>query len=217
MIRLRSNLRPNEWTQESIMRVYLIRPGATCFDVENRITGDLDLPICSEGVAQINSLRDQLSHTHLAALYHSPNLSAQRTAEALGPALKLRPKCVADLRNVNLGLWQGLCWEDLKQRHPKAWRQWIEDPSGIQPPQGESFGEAGERISDFLDTLLKRYRDESVALITPDPLAQILSCQLRGCDKPRLTELSIGGTIELIDLEIDASGRRRQRSQPVDS
>ena len=217
MIRLRSNLIPNDWTQESMTRVYLIRPGATCFDLENRIAGDLDLPLCKEGVEQINRLKDQLTDLHLAALYHSPNLSAQRTAEALGPVLKLRPKCVLDLRNVNLGLWQGLCWEELKQRHPKAWKQWIEEPSGIHPPQGESFGDASERIVRFLDTQLRRYRNESVGLIIPDPLAQILSCQLRGCDKPRLTELPDGGTIEVIDLEFDAAGRQIQRSEVVDS
>ena len=61
MIRLRSNLIPNDWTQESMTRVYLIRPGATCFDLENRIAGDLDLPLCKEGVEQINRLKDQLT------------------------------------------------------------------------------------------------------------------------------------------------------------
>lgn len=209
MIRLRSNLIPNDWTQESMTRIYLIRPGSTCFDLEKRITGNLDLPPCPEGVAQINSLKQQLKDVHLAALYHSPNLSAQRTAEALGPSLKLRPKCVADLRNFDMGLWQGLCWEELKLRHPKAWRQWVDDPWGLQAPQGESLELVLERITLFLETLLKRYRDESVGLIAPDPLAQILSSHLKGSDKPRLTESQVGGTIEVIDLELDAAGRRK--------
>ena len=214
MIRLRSNLTLNDWTQESITRIYLIRPGSTCFDLEKRITGNLDLPPCPEGVAQINSLKANLKDVHLAALYHSPSLAAQRTAEALGPALRLRPKCVADLRNFDMGLWQGLCWEELKQRHPKAWRQWLDDPWGLQAPQGESLDRVIERVSLFLETLLKRYRDESVGLIAPDPLAQILSSHLKGCDKPRLTESHVGGTIEVIDLELDSAGRRKPTHQP---
>jgi len=213
MILLRQKLTPYDWTQESVARIYLIRPGSTCFDREKRITGNLDLPLCPEGVAQINSLKAQLCDVHLAALYHSPSLAAQRTAEALGPALKLRPKCVADLRNFDMGLWQGLCWEELKQRHPKAWRQWLDDPRALQAPQGESLEVVLDRVNLFLETLLKRYRDESVGLIAPDPLAQILSSHLKGSDKPRLTETHVGGTIEVIDLELDAAGRRKPLPQ----
>lgn len=216
MIRLRSNLKPNDWTQGSMTRIYLIRPGSTCFDLDKRITGNLDLPLCPEGLAQIDRLKQELADVPLAAIYHCPNLAAERTAEALGPALKLRPKCVADLRNFDMGLWQGLCWEELKQRHPKAWRQWLDDPNGLQPPRGELVEDVTERIAGFLDIMLRRHRDEMVAIVAPDPLAQILASQLKGCPKPRLTETLAGGTIEVIDLELDDAGRRKPVAQTTD-
>lgn len=207
MIRLIPHLYPNDWTQEHMTRVYIIRPGATCFDLENRICGNLDLPLCDQGVEQVERLQKQLSGVHMCALYHSPVLSAQITADALGPVLKLRSKCAEDLKNINLGLWQGLCWHELKDRYPKVWRQWQENPCGVNPPQGEMIDVVLCRLHRFLDDLIRRYRDETVGLVVPDPLAQILESILKGTDKPQLTSARVGGTIEVIDLVCDSRGR----------
>lgn len=207
MIRLRSHLSPNDWTHEHMTRVYVIHPGATSYDLENRISGNLDLPLCDQGVAQVENLKRQLAGVHMCALFHSPNLSAQITAEALGPVLKLRSKCAEDLKNVNLGLWQGLYWAELKERYPKVWRQWLENPCGVCPPQGEMLGLVLGRVQRFLDGMIRRYRDETVGLVVPDPLAQILVSILQGSEKPQLTSTREGGTIVVIDLVCDSRGR----------
>ncbi|MBI1325318.1 histidine phosphatase family protein [bacterium] len=208
MIRLLSHLRPNDWTERTMTRVYLIRPGATSYDRENRITGTLDLPLCEEGVRQIGRLKTELTDVHMAALYHSPSLAALRTAESLGPVLRLRPKCESDLRNVDMGLWQGLTWAELRERHPKVWKQRAEDPRAVEAPMGESFDEAYRRIDRFLESLLKRYRDESVGIIASDPVAQIISARLRGDTKIRLTDSGMVGTMETLDVESDSPWRR---------
>lgn len=189
-------------------RVHLIRPGATSFDVENRISGNLDLPLSPEGVHQIERLKQDLSGVHMAALYHGPGLAASRTADALGPVLKLRPKCESALRNVDMGLWQGLTWAELRDRHPKVWKLWSEDPCAVEAPQGESFESVYGRIDDFLESLLKRYRDESVGLIAPDPMARIISAKLRCDGKMRLTDSGKVGTMEVLDVESESSWRR---------
>jgi broad specificity phosphatase PhoE len=189
-------------------RVYLIRAAATSYDREHRITGNLDLPLCEQGVAQIARLKRELEGLHLAAIYHGPSLAAHRTAEALGPVLHLRPKCEAELRNIDMGLWQGLSWSELRDRHPKVWKLWAEDPRRIVAPQGEPFDEAYERIDTFLESLLKRYREESVGLIASDPIAQIIGSKLRGETKIRLTESGMVGTMETLDVDSDISWRR---------
>jgi broad specificity phosphatase PhoE len=208
MIRLLSHLRPNDWTERTMTRVYLIRPGATSFDRENRITGNLDLPLSDEGVAQIDRLKHDLADVHMAALYHSPSLAALRSAEALGPVLRLRPKCESDLRNVDLGLWQGLTWNELRERHPRVWKLWAEDPRAIEAPMGEPFDATYRRIDRFLESLLKRYRDESVGLIASDPVAQIIRAKLRGDVKIRLTDSGMVGTMETLDIESESPWRR---------
>jgi broad specificity phosphatase PhoE len=207
MIRLRHNLKPNEWTQNHMTRVYLIRPGSTCFDQENRISVNLDLPLCPLGVEQVEQLKQHLSGVHMSVLYSSPGLSSQLTSEVIGPVLGLRPKCATDLQNINLGLWQGLCWNDFRERYPKVWRQWLDNPCHVAPPQGESPQTVVQRTHLFLENLFRRHRNETIGLVVPDPLAQILESILRGSDKPQLTSLGQGGTIVIMDLECDSRGR----------
>ena len=69
-----------------------------------------------------------------------------RTAEIIGKALGLRPKRIDELRNLDQGLWQGLQIDEIKRRNTKLFRQWIEDPRTICPPQGETIEDALERV-----------------------------------------------------------------------
>src|SRR5262245_48687486 len=111
-------------------QVVLIRPGATLYDEQNRIQGILDLPLSDRGreeVAQLaQRLAEPLNEFPLSALYCGPAHSAVTTAEAVGKSLGLRPKLVEDLRNLDQGLWQGLQTEEIRRRHQKVFRQWLE-------------------------------------------------------------------------------------------
>jgi broad specificity phosphatase PhoE len=194
-----SNDHLSEWAESGI-RVYLIDPGATCYDEQGRVAGNLDLPLCGKGIEQVSRLKSEMANVSISALYHSPNMAAELTAVALESTLKLRAKCSADLKNLDFGLWQGLLWEDIRERYPKAWRGWVESPSEYCPPQGEPLESAEKRLRAFVDDLLRRYQRDSVCVVAPFPLSAILSGLMQGREKPMLTTLREGGTIEVIDL-----------------
>ena len=160
-------------------QVVLIRPGATVYDDQNRVQGVLDLPLSDRGRAEIATLAERLVGVELAALYCGPSQSALRTAEAVGKALGLRPKRLDELRNLDQGLWQGLCVEEIRRRHTKVFRQWQDDPFAIQPPQGEDIEHAVGRIVAALKPLVRRHRDDAFGLVACEPIAQMISCHLR--------------------------------------
>lgn len=185
-------------------RIYLVEPGATCFDEQERIAGNLDLPLSEKGLEQVRNLRQEISEISVTALYHSPCLSAELTALAIEPLLKIRAKCSSDLRNLDFGIWQGMCWEEIEERFPRVWRQWLENPEEITIPRGESIEDLVARARAFIDDILRRYENESICVIAPFPLSAVLSGLLRGFEKPRLTKMTEGGTIEAIDMDHDA-------------
>ena len=180
--------------------LYLLTPGATSFDIQGRVAGNLDLPLCETGLEQVNRLKLEMADIRVSSLYHSPNMAAELTALALESTLKLRAKCSADLKNLDFGLWQSLLWEDIRERFPKAWRSWLESPSDNCPPMGEPLEAAKNRLRAFIDDLLRRYQNDSICVVAPFPLSSILSGLMRGLEKPMLTTLHEGGTIEVIDL-----------------
>jgi broad specificity phosphatase PhoE len=193
-------------------QVLLIRPGATLYDEQNRVQGILDIPLNERGRVEAARLGESLATgpvgTPLSALYCGPGDSVVRTAEIVGKALGLRPRRIDDLRNLDQGLWQGLQIEEIKRRNTKLFRQWIEDPMTICPPQGETVEEAMERVKAALKPLIRRHHEESFGLVVGEPLARLISCFLRGAARPQLDEQLPCCGLERIDVprELPANG-----------
>ncbi len=160
-------------------QVVLIRPGATVYDEQDRIQGVLDVPLSDRGKAEVAQLAERLSGLDLSALYCGPGESVGKTADAVGRASGLRPKRIDDLRNLDQGLWQGLQLEEVRRRNLKVFRQWLDDPRTICPPQGETVEDALERIKAALKPLIRRHRDEIIGVVAAEPIAQLISGYLR--------------------------------------
>ena len=115
----------------------LIRPGSTDYDQQGRIQGTLDIPLDPQGVEQVQQTVEALRPLGITAIYRTPCQSAEQTADAIGDALDVKIKELDALRNIDLGLWQGMLVEDVKHKQPKVFRQWREQPETVCPPEGE--------------------------------------------------------------------------------
>jgi broad specificity phosphatase PhoE len=159
-------------------QIVLIRPGCTEFDEQQRIQGNLDLPLSSGGRRQVEHLLAELASVELDLLFSSPCEPARSTAEALGLARGLAVREIEGLHNVDLGLWQGLKVEDIRRKHPKVFKQWQESPEAICPPGGETLTEAVARVRKALEKPLKK--KGNLAFVAADPLAAIICAVVRG-------------------------------------
>lgn len=181
-------------------QVFLIRPGATAYDEQNRIQGVLDLPLSDRGRAEVAALAEQLADADLVALYCGPGESVYRTAEVVGRSIGLRPKRLDDLRNLDQGLWQGLQIEEIRRRNPKLFRQWLDEPMTICPPLGETVEDALERIREILRPLIRRHRGEAIGLVVAEPIAQLIAGYLRRDPRVQLDDDIPTGAFERIDV-----------------
>jgi broad specificity phosphatase PhoE len=164
-------------------QVVLIRPGSSIYDEQNRLQGILDIPLSERGHVEIartvQGLARSLNGSPLAALYCGPAENVMRTAEIVGKALGIRAKRIDELRNLDQGLWQGLQINEIKRRNTKLFRQWMDDPETICPPQGETMESAMERIKCAFRPLLRRHEDDSIGLVVAEALAGLVACYLK--------------------------------------
>ena len=169
-------------------QVILIRPGATLYDEQQRVQGILDIPLSERGQIEVMRMAQRLARSlgssSLAALYCGPGENLIRTAEILGQVLGIRPKRVNEFRNLDQGLWQGLQIDEIRRRNTKLFRQWIDDPATICPPQGETVEQAMDRIKSAFRPLLRRHHEEAIGLVVGEPLARLVAGYLR--DEPRV-------------------------------
>ena len=156
--------------------IAVVRPGCTDFDEQNRIQGNLDLPLNDRGRDQLAATITQLQLWPLDTLFTSPLEPARTTAESIGEELQVSVQFHENLKNVDQGLWQGLSLDEIRRTSPKVLKQWQESPETVRPPEGETIQEALARALKVLEKPLKR--EESIAVVTSEPLATLLGCAI---------------------------------------
>lgn len=156
-------------------RFVLIRSGITEYDQQGRVQGTLNIPLCEDGRQDVERLADQLRGQPIEAIYASPSQSALQTAEVLGQVFDRKVKVIDKLANLDFGLWQGMLVADVKAKQPKVYRQWLEQPEIVCPPQGETLAAAKQRVTAALAKLVKKHKPEELfAVVAPEPLASII-------------------------------------------
>ncbi|NLE61398.1 MAG: histidine phosphatase family protein [Planctomycetes bacterium] len=163
--------------------VAIIRPGLTEFDEQDRIQGSLDLPLSEQGEAQMTQIVEQLRGQGIEQIYTSPTDPARITAQRVGEALGVPVKEIEGLENVDHGLWQGLCVDEIKRKQPKVFKQWQDSPGSVCPPEGETCEDAFVRACKGLRKPLKK--KGAFAVVSAEPMASLIEAVVRG-EAPRL-------------------------------
>jgi broad specificity phosphatase PhoE len=156
-----------------MLQIVLIRPGATDYDVQERILGSLDIPLNEQGLADVAASVEPLRATGMEAIFTPVSQPSLQTAEVIAKALKIKLKKIERLENHNQGLWQGMLVEDVRHKQPKVYRQWQEQPENVCPPEGEMLGEADDRVRTAIVKLLKRWKEGTIGLVLPEPLMSL--------------------------------------------
>lgn len=193
-----------------MVRIALIRPGCTSFDEERRIKGSLDIPLSPNGERQSKRLADEIAEwlvhskpaSKLSLVYAGPCQSAQATAAEIADRCGVKSKVVSCLENVDHGLWQGKLIDEVKRLQPRVYRQIQESAECFAPPGGETLDEALARIRNSIAKLVRKHKNELIALVVPDPLASLVRHLLTGGEIDDLWKAETdGGSWETIQVE----------------
>ncbi len=134
--------------------IYLLRHGQTEWNAERRVQGALDSPLTAHGVVQARNMGRALQGLVLRQsnwdLVASPLGRAACTAGIIAGMLDLPLRFDARLREISLGIWDGMLADDVKARFPDAERRlnWT-----FHSPDGESFAEVAARGREWLSSI----------------------------------------------------------------
>ena len=96
--------------------VYLIRPALPDFPGGKRMCiGTTDIPLGEKGLMQAAEMAKKLPA--VTAVFSSPLIRAVQTAEAIG----LPVTVLDDLREMHAGAWDGLTFDEIRQRYPELY------------------------------------------------------------------------------------------------
>jgi probable phosphoglycerate mutase len=127
--------------------IYLVRHGAIQSPVDpKRFIGQLDLPLNGEGFLQAERLAEALQDMPLSAVFCSDLKRSVETAQIIAKPHHISYVPRRDLREISLGRWEGLTFDEVRRQHPEQFRARGLDIVHFHPPEGESFLDCTFRV-----------------------------------------------------------------------
>lgn len=158
-------------------RYLLIRAAATEWDEDDRIRGDLDVPVSAAGLAELEGRLRDVARYKFRQCWAGTDQPADETAARVAGVTRCRLRHHAGLREVRLGLWQGLLRSDVRRKHRRVYAEWLEDPARFVPAGGEALSQVAERVRSALRDIGGKARpDELIALVTAPLVAAVVTC-----------------------------------------
>lgn len=128
--------------------IVLIRHGTTQWNVEKKYLGHTDIGLLPDAEEELALLREQCRNLTWDAVYCSDLLRCRQTLAHIAPQLIEQTKFDTRLRENDFGQWEGLNYEQLKDN--LLYRNWIDDPHKVNPPEGEAWQTFAKRVDSFL-------------------------------------------------------------------
>ncbi|MCK5504156.1 MAG: alpha-ribazole phosphatase [Thermodesulfovibrionia bacterium] len=169
-----------------VTRVNLIRHGETEGAETKRYKGHIDVPLSENGIKQITKLSNYLvqngskSLNGLNAVYCSDLSRAVKSAEIIAGPYGLKPVIIKALRERNFGVWEGMSFDEIKEKYPDTFNAWTENPLKFSPIEGESTIEVKDRALKAFNEITERHNSGNIAVVAHGGINRVILCELLG-------------------------------------
>jgi len=111
-------------------RLILIRHGQTDYHLENKYCGFSNPSLNKNGIWQSEKLAAELKSAKVNKVYSS---DLKRAYEAAAIIFKGNPiEKTPEFCEMNFGIFEGLRYEEIVQKHAQAYKNWIDNPMKVR-------------------------------------------------------------------------------------
>ncbi len=148
-------------------RIVFIRHGQTLWNIEKREMGHLDSPLSELGERQAHAIAHRLKGTKFSHLYSSDLGRALQTATCISNESGHDIQTDVELRERNMGIFQGYTRSEMKQNFPTEWEQYnSENKFDYVIPEGESQRQRLERSVRVMNRLADMHPEETIVTVS---------------------------------------------------
>ena len=158
------------------MRLVLLRHGRTEWNAQRRFQGQADPPLDDVGRVQAYEVAGLVAALRPERIVSSDSLRAMQTASIVGAAIGMDVKADPRLRERSLGHWEGLTRDEVAERYPDEFSEWV-GGRDVLTRGGETREEVAARaLAAFND----QPKLELIIFVTHSATAMALSNALLG-------------------------------------
>jgi alpha-ribazole phosphatase len=165
------------------MQLLFVRHGETDWNASLRYQGQLNIPLNERGRQQAHAVAQRLARYRVQAIYASDLSRAAETATIIGSHIQLAPVMVPELREIDVGHWEGLTPEELHQRYPDHMREHERDPANTVRLGGESYAQMQARALTALTMIHESHTgNPTIVCVSHGGTIRALICHILGLD-----------------------------------
>jgi len=180
-------------------KVILIRHGETEWSYQKRYCGFTDIELNEKGRQQARRLLKRLSKEKIHKVYSS---DMKRTVQFAKIVFKDLPvEELLDLREMNFGIFEGLTYQDIMEKYPRVYGEWLRSPLDIIITQGEGLKILARRVRKALRRILSQNSNKTVAVFTHGGPIRVILCDILRLDLKEIWQIELGlASISIIEF-----------------
>ncbi|HDJ29191.1 MAG TPA: histidine phosphatase family protein [Proteobacteria bacterium] len=159
--------------------VFLLRHGQTVntLDGKFRYNGHIDVEVTDESLETMRSIARQLEAKHITHIYSSNLRRSQAGAAVIADQLELPLTPLSAFREIKMGCWEGLTYDEVKERYPEQIKKKFTDFINYRIPGGETIPEVENRVFNQLDELLHTHSGEQLVIVAHGGINMLIICR----------------------------------------
>ena len=185
-------------------RIYLVRHGQVAGYDQPRYNGQADVALTDTGIEQYHLLKDRLAGTKITACYTSDLTRCVTGAEIICAPHNIAPVARRELRELNIGIWEGLTWQDIKENWPDEWRERLADLVNHRVPEGERLLDVEARVMPVISEILERHSGQELLVVGHGGVNRIVLLNAIGAPLAKMFNIEQSyGCLNIIDYYAD--------------
>lgn len=155
----------------------LVRHGQTDWNLARRFQGQTDIPLNKTGIDQAYKLATVLAKDQFDAIYSSDLSRASHTAAIIAETLGLPFIKDVRLREICKGVFEGMVYDEVKEKYPKELQRDHDDPVNSRTPGAETVAEVAARVGATADEITELHPNGRILLVSHGLAVATLVCQ----------------------------------------
>lgn len=146
-------------------RIHLVRHGQVVGHDQPRYNGQTDVALTDLGVEQYHRLKDCLADKPISACYTSDLTRCTTGAGIICEHFGIEPVKRSELRELNIGIWEGMTWAEITERWPQEWQARLADLVNYRVPEGENLLDVQARVMPVVREIVERHKGQELLVV----------------------------------------------------
>ena len=165
-----------------MLKIFLVRHGATFWNSRGIVQGHSDVQLAPDGIYQARLLAENFPVQKVSAIYSSDLSRAKTTAEIIANKFSLEVETLPEIREINFGDWEKKTFRELNKNDPENFKIFLTEPDKLKIARAETFLQVQERAVSALKKIIiehdEKTSEKNIVIVAHGAVNRLILCKI---------------------------------------